>query len=56
MVCNHKWVFQRTDYSYFICSNIYYKIDTYYCEKCLVTKEVDSKKEWSICKPYWFHG
>ncbi|NFO48529.1 beta-glucosidase, partial [Clostridium botulinum] len=32
----------------------YKRIDTYYCEKCITTKEVTAKDEWSREKPYWW--
>ena len=57
--CEHKWVFQGSDYEkrernrY---ENIYKKIDTYYCEKCLEIKEIISKDENSEKKPYWYKG
>lgn len=57
--CEHKWVYQGSDYEkrernrY---ENTYKKIDTYYCEKCLEIKEIVVKDEDSEKKPYWYKG
>lgn len=58
--CEHKWVFQCSDYKECQEGCLTYKlsrIDTYYCEKCLEIKEVVAK-EATLCRgdsyPYWF--
>ena len=55
--CEHKWVYQCTDYKYDRggYGNQYTKIDTYYCEKCLERKEIIAKDEYSREIPYWYH-
>lgn len=60
MECEHKWVFQGSDYKEQQVGAIKYevtRIDTYYCENCLERREVISKSE--IVRigdpyPYWF--
>lgn len=55
--CEHKWVFQGSDYEHIYHSygRVEYKrIDTYYCEKCLEYKEITAKYECSNERPYWF--
>lgn len=34
-MCEHKWVFQGSDYKYSLghCNDTYERIDTYYCER-----------------------
>jgi hypothetical protein len=59
MDCEHKWVFQTSDYkitegNYY--NNAYYRIDTYFCEKCLKIKEIEAKYESGRNTPYWYHG
>ena len=56
--CEHKWIFQRSDFSQERAgySNYHFKrIDTYFCEKCLEVKEIIGKEESYLeKKPYWF--
>ena len=47
-MCEHKWVYQMSDY---ICEKVgyyryeYSRIDTYYCKKCCEIKEKIAKME-----------
>lgn len=58
--CEHKWVFQCSDFQKGKRSQYkdYFKrIDTFYCEKCLEIKEVVVKEEDTFGdKPYWYKG
>ena len=55
-MCEHKWIFRESSYdsrggAY---KDVYKRIDTYYCEKCLEQKEIIAKNEDARCKPYWY--
>ena len=58
--CEHKWVFQRSDFQRDKRSqykDFFKRIDTYYCEKCLEVREVVAREEDMFSgKPYWFEG
>lgn len=56
--CNHKYVHLETvktcnEGAYYKSENVYTKVDRYFCEKCLDTKEV-TKTEVSVEKPFWY--
>lgn len=60
IMCEHKWIYQGSDYKERRMGHLSYelsRIDTYYCEKCLEIKEINSKKE-EIYRgdsyPYWW--
>lgn len=58
-MCEHKWVFQDSAYSFEYRrgssgQDHYKRIDTYFCEKCLETKEIVAKDEYSRGRPYWW--
>lgn len=56
-MCEHKWIFQESAYRREPSSgynDLYERIDTYFCEKCLETKEIVAKHEYSRGKPYWY--
>ncbi|KFX56152.1 beta-glucosidase [Clostridium botulinum] len=58
-MCEHKWIFQESVYNFEYGrgpsgQDHYKRIDTYYCEKCITTKEVTAKDEWSRERPYWW--
>jgi hypothetical protein len=57
-MCKHKWVFQSSEYKFSrgTYNNNYYRLDTYYCEKCLEVKEIEAKSECDRYAPYWYHG
>ena len=55
-LCEHKWVFQESSYkhSFGNCNDVFERIDTYYCEKCLEQKEIIAKQESARSSPYWY--
>lgn len=56
-MCEHKWIFQESSFSHRFTTtynDLYERIDTYYCEKCLGQKEVIAKHEYARCRPYWY--
>lgn len=55
--CEHKWVFQRSDYQYIYSPygiDEYRRYDTYYCEKCLKISELLAASQNSRERPYWY--
>lgn len=58
MICEHKWIFQVSEYEFIRgdYASLYSRFDSYFCEKCLVIKEIQAKQESSRMKPYWYHG
>ena len=58
-MCEHEWVFQESVYHFEhgrgpSGQDRYQRIDTYYCNKCLETKEKITKDEWSRERPCWW--
>lgn len=64
-MCNHKWVYQASDYKKThirgVCYYNFKRIDTYYCEKCCEVKEKVTKDEYrnyfkydNESLPYWW--
>ena len=56
-MCEHKWIFQESAYKHELSSgysDLYERIDNYFCEKCLDQKEIIAKHEYSRGKPYWY--
>jgi hypothetical protein len=56
--CNHKWIHLDTNKTiedhYPSWCKTYKKIDRFYCENCLETKEI-IKKECTMDKPDWYY-
>jgi hypothetical protein len=57
-ICNHKWVHLDTythiktyPHGY---SCLYTKVDRFYCEHCLQTREI-KKEECCLDKPEWYY-
>jgi hypothetical protein len=55
--CDHKWVHLETHketktYNSYSC--VYIKIDRFFCEKCLETKEI-KREERLLEKPSWYY-
>lgn len=54
--CEHKWIFQRSDFKKEKGGlDKYQRIDTYFCEKCLEIRELVSKEGKGAVEPYWFN-
>ncbi|NFI05962.1 beta-glucosidase [Clostridium botulinum] len=55
-MCEHKWIFQESYYKHEFgnFNDLYERIDTYFCEKCLEQKEIVAKHEYRRGKPYWY--